>query len=165
MNALGSALVMHGGLHYECMGVCIGNAGGSALVLNVCKGICIGSVSVLALRHSGGNTMILWSWAHEISGGSYDLMIMGSWDLGGFLGLYLGEIPWSYDHGLMRSGVVLMILWSWAHEIWGGFWMYEIKHCECKIENIVNVWMYTLLHCECKIENIVNVWMHWGLHW
>ena len=30
--------------------------------------------------------------------------------------------PWCYGHGLMGSGVLSMMLWSWAHRLWVGFW-------------------------------------------
>ena len=43
---------MHGGLHWECKGCCIGNAGGSALGMQgvlhwECKGVCIHCVVCL----------------------------------------------------------------------------------------------------------------------
>ena len=116
-NAWGSALWMHGGLHWECRGVCIGSecmqgylhwecfsAGTQALRGKYHDLMIMGSWDLgwvlwsydHGLMRSGwvsgalprGNTMILWSWAHEIWGGSYDLMIMSSWDLGGFLNVW-----------------------------------------------------------------------------
>ena len=108
---------MQGGLHWECRGVCIGSecmqgylhwecfsAGTQALRGKYHDLMIMGSWDLgwvlwsydHGLMRSGwvsgalprGNTMILWSWAHEIWGGSYDLMIMSSWDLGGFLNVW-----------------------------------------------------------------------------